>query len=335
MTLMHPTILDTRHHWLITGVAGFIGSNLLENLIQHDQTVTGLDNFLTGSQANIDAALQNATPEQRQRFRLIQGDIADPQTCIAATTNVDFVLHQAAIGSVPWSMDDPLRSHTTNVTGFLNVLMAAQAQQVKRVVYASSSAVYGDSPEVPNREDRLGQPLSPYAATKHCNEVYAAAWHQAFHLPSIGLRYFNVFGPRQDPNGPYAAVIPRWIDNLCHDKACLVFGDGETTRDFCYVDNVVHANITAALCDLSLGVFNIAGGEATSLNTLFHTLRDAVAETRPAARTLEPVYQDFRPGDIRHSMADIRRAQTQLGYHTQVPVKEGLRKTVAWALAQR
>jgi UDP-N-acetylglucosamine 4-epimerase len=319
--------------WLVTGVAGFIGSNILEELLRLDQYVIGLDNFSTGYQANLDEVRALVGPEKWSRANIIKGDIRDVATCQRACSGVDFVLHQAALGSVPRSVSDPIRSHESNVSGFLNMLVAARDAAVSRFVYASSSSVYGDDPGLPKIEERVGEPLSPYAATKAMNEVYARVFAKAFGLQCIGLRYFNVFGPRQDPNGAYAAVVPRWIAALLEGRQIHINGDGETSRDFSYITNVVQANILAATTE-NLGavnqVFNIALGEMTSLNTLFDVIQSAVRKLDHSLPQQTPIYRDFRAGDVRHSLADIEKAQRLLGYSPTHPIRDGLALAIDW-----
>jgi len=319
--------------WLVTGAAGFIGSNLVETLLQFDQRVVGLDNFATGKSRNFDQVQALVTPAQWSRFRFVEGDIVDPTACRAACDGADFVLHQAALGSVPRSMADPLASHEANVTGFVNMLVAARDAKVKRFVFASSSAVYGDHPDLPKVEDKIGQPLSPYAATKLMNEVYADVFARAYGLECIGLRYFNVFGPRQDPEGAYAAVIPKWLAALLRREPVLVNGDGETSRDFCFIANVVQANLLAAATTNARAVnqvYNVAVGERTTLNQLFHFLETGLRGRDASLPEQKPVHKDFRPGDVRHSLADISKAQRLLGYAPTQLVAEGLNLALEW-----
>jgi UDP-N-acetylglucosamine 4-epimerase len=319
--------------WLVTGTAGFIGSHLLEKLLLLGQRVVGLDNFSTGKRANLEEVQALVSPEQWARLRLLEGDIAEPEVCERACAGVDFVLHQAALGSVPRSLEDPLGSHRSNVTGFLNMLAAARAARVKRFVYASSSAVYGDSPQLPKTEENIGRPLSPYAATKAMNELYGGVFGRCYGLASIGLRYFNVFGPRQDPEGPYAAVIPKWIAALLQGAPVQINGDGQTSRDFCFVTNVVEANLLAAATDRPEAVnqvYNVALGEQTTLNQLFGLVSGALRKHDPALPDQQPVYRDFRPGDVRHSLADIGKAQRLLGYAPIHPIAQGLDLAMAW-----
>ena len=316
--------------WLITGVAGFIGSNLLETLLGLGQRVTGLDNLSTGCRENLEEVRAAVAPDQWSRFQFIEGDIADPGICQKASRGVAFVLHQAALGSVPASIDDPAGAHRSNVTGFLNVLLAARDARVKRFVYASSSAVYGDDERLPKVEDQIGNPLSPYAATKLMNEVYAGVFGQVYGLPSIGLRYFNVFGPRQDPDGGYAAVVPKWIASLLKREPIYINGDGETTRDFCHIANVVQANLLAATVsrpDALNEVYNIALGQRTTLNELFSIVSKAACGEAPSVK---PVYRDFRQGDIRHSLADISKAQSLLGFAPTHRIDRGLELAMDW-----
>lgn len=319
--------------WLITGVAGFIGSNLLETLLKLNQRVVGLDNFLTGHQRNLDEVQALVLPEQWRNFTFIQGDIRDLSLCARACEGVDYVLHEAALGSVPRSIENPIATNEHNLVGFLNILVAARDASVKRFVYATSSSVYGDHPDLPKKEEKIGRPLSPYAITKQVNETYADVFSRVYGLSAIGLRYFNVFGPRQDPNGPYAAVIPKWFAGLLTGEENYINGDGETSRDFCFVENVIQANILAACTadDRSLNqVYNVACGDRTTLNELFELIRGNVARVHPKAREAKPVYCDFRPGDIRHSHADIVKARTLLEYEPQYSVESGLEKAGEW-----
>src|SRR5258706_2946785 len=303
--------------WLITGVAGFIGSNLLETLLQLDQSVVGLDNRSTGSLANLKAVRRCVTARQWKRFSFKKGDIRQLAVCEEACRGIDYVLHQAALGSVPLSIRDPLRTHSTNVTGFLNMLLAGRKTKIKRFVYASSCAVYGDNPDLPKREGRLGACLSPYAVRKRVNELYADVLARAYAFESIGLRYFNVFGPRQDPAGAYAAVIPKWIASMMQGETIHIHGDGKSSRDFCYVANVVQANLLAATAEHSSTgneVYNIAAGRRTTLNSLFELLRERLLLFHPRLKECTPVYGPFREGDVRHSEGDISKASRHLGY---------------------
>lgn len=319
--------------WMVTGVAGFIGSNILEKLLKLDQTVVGLDNFATGKRKNLEEVKAAVSLAQWGRFRFIEGDIVDAQVCSDACGGADFVLHQAALGSVPASIVDPLRYHRANVTGFLSVLAAARDAKVRRFIYASSSAVYGDEPTLPKVEDRIGRPLSPYAASKWMDEMYAEVFARAYSFPTIGLRYFNVFGPRQDPEGAYAAVIPKWTAALLRREPVQINGDGETSRDFCFVENVVQANILAATTengDAVNQVYNIAVGEQTTLNELFSLLQAGVRRRDNSIGETKPVYADFRAGDVRHSLADIRKAQRLLDYTPTHRSRDGLELAMDW-----
>jgi len=319
--------------WLVTGCAGFIGSNLLERLLRLGQNVVGLDNFSTGFRHNLEQVEDAVGPEAWSSFRFIEGDIRDPATCREACTGVDIVLHQAALGSVPRSIDDPLTSHASNVTGFLNMLVAARDASVGRFVYAASSAAYGDSPALPKVEDVIGNPLSPYAAGKYMNELYAGVFARCYGMQTVGLRYFNVFGPRQDPDGAYAAVIPKWIAAMLRQEPVYINGDGETARDFCYIDNVVQVNLLAGLARNPAAlnqVYNVAVGEQTSLNQLFRLLREFLSLEDPEFICGEPVYRDFRAGDVRFSLADIAKAKKLLGYRPTHRVREGLERAIAW-----
>lgn len=326
--------------WLITGAAGFIGSNLLEVLLRLGQKVVGLDNFSTGSEQNLKEVRNIVGDRYWRNFRFVNGDITNPQDCKGAVRGVDYVLHQAALGSVPRSISDPVSTDRTNVGGFLNVLVAAEEAGVKRFVYASSSATYGDHHELPKVEDRIGQPLSPYAVTKYVNELYASVFVRLHGLETIGLRYFNVFGERQDPNGAYAAVIPRWIGNLLDNQPCTINGDGRTTRDFCYAANVVQANLLAAKAtreDAANQVYNVAFGERTTLNELYVIIRDNLAQLRPDLKfvaNLEPVYGPFRSGDVRHSLADVGKASRLLVYSPTHSVEDGLKRAIRWYVSR-
>jgi UDP-N-acetylglucosamine 4-epimerase len=321
-----------RRTWLVTGVAGFIGSNLLQELLAAGQQVVGLDDFSTGHQANLDDVL-SAPESAKGTFRMHRGDIRDLETCRAACAGVDYVLHQAALGSVPRSIDDPITSNSVNVDGFLNMLVAAHQAGVKRVVYASSCAVYGDASALPLSESAAGNCLSPYATTKLANELYASVFERTYGLSLVGLRYFNVFGRRQDPNGAYAAVVPRWIANLLSGAACQIYGDGKSSRDFCYVGNVAHANFLAATCPLRVAgarVYNVASGHETTLNDLFRMIRAGLAGYEPAIAASVPQYGADRRGDIRRSAADISRIRTELGYEPSCAVTQGLGATLEW-----
>lgn len=319
--------------WLVTGSAGFIGSHLVQALLRLEQEVIGLDNFSTGHRDNLAEVRRLVGEPAWTRFRFIEGDIRRLDTCRQACAGVDIVLHQAALGSVPRSIEDPVATHESNVTGFLNMLVAANLARVRRFVYASSSSVYGDHPQLPKTEAAVGRLLSPYAASKGINELYADVFACCYGMETVGLRYFNVFGPRQDPDGPYAAVIPRWVAQMLAREPVVINGDGETTRDFCYVANAVQANVLAATVsdgEALNQVYNVAVGERTSLNRLFSTLRALLSETAPGVAAVEPVYGDFRPGDIRDSLADISRAGRLLGYAPTHDLARGLGEALAW-----
>jgi len=318
--------------WLVTGVAGFIGSNLLQQLLELDQTVVGLDNFSTGHRSNLESVRLESRPDAWKRFTFIEGDIRDLATCHEACRNVDTVLHQAALGSVPRSIKDPITSHQSNVDGFLNMLVAARDAGVGRMVYASSSSVYGDDAILPKVEARTGNPLSPYALNKVINEGYAAVFGRAYGFKPIGLRYFNVFGPRQDPEGPYAAVMPKWIASLVKGEPCQIHGDGETSRDFCFVANAVQANILAGTApEEVLGeVFNVSFGGTTSLTQLYWMIAERLKLLRPDLVCPDPVYTSPRAGDIRHSQADLTKIKGMLGYEPTHSVAGGLDHLVPW-----
>lgn len=321
--------------WLITGVAGFIGSNLLEALLKLDQQVVGLDNFETGFRKNLERVRDLVQPEQWNRFRFDEGDIRDLESCNKAVAGVDYVLHEAALGSVPRSLENPIRTNETNISGFLNMLTASRDAKVKRFVYAASSSTYGDHPGLPKVEDIIGKPLSPYAVTKYVNELYADVFGRCYGLESIGLRYFNVFGPRQDPDGAYAAVIPKWYGALLRSEPVFINGDGETSRDFCFIANVVQANILAATTMNPAAVnqiYNIALGDRTTLNELFSLIRDHVAKIHPKIISIEPEYREFRGGDVRHSQADIGKIQERLGYMPTHRVADGLEQATEFYL---
>ncbi len=321
-----------RYHWLVTGAAGFIGSNLVEALLKLGQQVTGLDNFATGHRHNLDLVREAVGAEAWPRFTFIEGDIRTLDDCARACAGVDFVLHQAALGSVSRSIDDPITSNEVNVTGFLNMLVAARDAKVKRFVYAASSSTYGDHPDLPKVEDRIGNPLSPYAVTKYVNELYANVFGRTYGMESIGLRYFNVFGPRQDPNGAYAAVIPQWVAALIRNQELRINGDGETSRDFCYIDNVVQVNLLAALApgEAANQVYNVAVNDRTSLNQLYGKMRELLLPSFPHLEAHQPQYVDFRRGDVRHSQADISKAAGLLGYQPTHRIGEGLQQAMAW-----
>lgn len=319
--------------WLITGVAGFIGSNLLERLLLLNQQVIGIDNFSTGHSRNLEDVQSRVGDATWSQFKFFEGDISNLDHCWAVTKGVDYVLHQAGLGSVPLSIEDPIKANQINVSGSLNMLVAAHEAQVKRFVYATSSAVYGDDLTLPKVEAVVGQPLSPYSVTKYVNEVYANLFTRLYGLECIGLRYFNVFGPRQDPNGPYSAVIPKWFSAFLKKQLVYINGDGLITRDFCYVDDVAQANILAASVqskEVVGEVYNVGYGQSTSLNELFELIRGQVVQYVSSVKQERPIYQDFRTGDILHSVADIQKAKKLLGYQPTCSVQEGLHKASDW-----
>lgn len=323
--------------WLVTGVAGFIGSNLLETLLKLNQRVIGLDNFATGYQSNLDEVQSLVSAIQWSNFRFIQGDIRKLEDCQEACSGVDYVLHQAALGSVPRSLADPIATNDTNISGFLNMLVAARDAEVKSFTYAASSSTYGDHPALPKVEENIGKPLSPYAVTKYVNELYAEVFARGYGFNSIGLRYFNVFGPRQAPNGAYAAVIPKWVAALLQGEPVLINGDGETSRDFCFIENVIQANILAATTSDGESInqiYNVAVGDRTTLNELFGALRDCLEPYGVSADT-QPRYIDFRAGDVRHSQAEVSKARRLLGYQPTHHVVEGLSQAVEWYVRQK
>lgn len=323
-------LVDKPKCWLVTGVAGFIGSNLLETLLGLNQKVVGLDNFSTGLRQNLSDVKICISAKQWDNFRLIEGDIKNLSDCMSAVQGIDIILHQAALGSVPRSIKDPIASNDANVVGFLNMLWAAKSAGVKRFVYASSSSVYGDSPGLPKVEDCTGNLLSPYAVTKFVNELYAKVFSRSYGLETIGLRYFNVFGKRQDPESTYAAVIPIWFRNFVRKQPIIINGDGETSRDFCFVENAVQANILAGMATEPKAfnrVYNVSFGQQTTLNILFQLIRERVSEKYPEVLETQPTYHDFRAGDIRHSLAKISDAQEFLGYNPLYSLKDGLLKT--------
>lgn len=318
--------------WLITGVAGFIGSNLLETLLKLDQRVVGLDNFATGHQRNLDEVKSLVSPQQWSAFNFIQGDIRNLEDCHKACAEVDYVLHQAALGSVPRSINDPITTNSTNIDGFLNMLVAARDARVKSFTYAASSSTYGDHPGLPKVEDTIGKPLSPYAVTKLVNELYAEVFARTYGFKTIGLRYFNVFGKRQDPNGAYAAVIPKWTAAMIKGEEVFINGDGQTSRDFCYIENTVQANLLAATTvkdEARDQVYNVAVSGRTDLNQLFSALREALNENG-VSYVKDPVYRDFRAGDVRHSQADIGKARQLLGYEPQFDITDGIAQAMPW-----
>lgn len=317
--------------WLITGVAGFIGSNLLETLLKLDQTVVGLDNFATGHQYNLDEVQTLVTEDQWARFRFLEGDIRNLEACREAVKGIDYVLHQAALGSVPRSIEDPIATNEANVGGFLNMLVAAKDEGVGSFIYAASSSTYGDHPDLPKVENKIGNPLSPYAVTKYVNELYASVFARSYGFKTIGLRYFNVFGPRQDPNGAYAAVIPKWTAAMIKGEPVYINGDGETSRDFCFVDNAVQANILAACCEKEEQeqVYNVACGNQSNLNELFDLIRDRLAESG-VIYSKRGSYTSFRPGDVRHSRASIAKAKQYLDYQPAYDLRDGLTAAMPW-----
>lgn len=325
-------LVNTPKNWLITGVAGFIGSNLLETLLKLNQTVVGLDNFATGYQKNLDEVQSSVSSEQWQRFSFIEGDIRNFIDCQTACTNIDYVLHQAALGSVPRSLADPITTNEVNISGFLNMLTAARDAEVKSFTYAASSSTYGDHPGLPKVEDKIGKPLSPYAVTKYVNELYADVFSRSYGFKSVGLRYFNVFGRRQDPDGAYAAVIPKWTAAMIKEDTVFINGDGETSRDFCYIDNTVQANILAATTqneDSTNQVYNVAVGDRTTLNELFNAIKSALADNGIIYEQ-QPTYRDFRPGDVRHSQADVSKANSLLGYEPKFNISQGIDEAMTW-----
>lgn len=326
------TLRSNKKRWLVTGAAGFIGSNLVETLLRHGQIVTGMDNFATGHQRNLDE-VADLVGDEWANFSFVEGDIRDLEMCNRCTQGIHHVLHQAALGSVPRSIADPITSSQTNVMGFVNMLDSARKAGVSSFVYAASSSTYGDHPALPKVEDVIGNPLSPYAVTKLVNELYAAVYRRSYGFSATGLRYFNVFGPRQDPNGAYAAVIPKWVAAMIRNQEIAINGDGETSRDFCYIANAVQANIRAALAPAEEQgeVFNVALGDRTSLNELFSKIRDVLADHQ-RSYTLQPLHVDFRPGDVRHSQAAIAKAEERIGYAPAYTVDLGLREAMSWYL---
>lgn len=327
------TLISTPKTWLVTGVAGFIGSNLAEVLLKLNQKVISLDNFATGHRHNLEHIKASVTPEQWENFTFEEGDITDLDFCRHITKDVDIVLHQAALGSVPRSINDPITSNASNATGFLNILTAAKDNGVKRFVYASSSSVYGDSPELPKVESRTGNLLSPYAVTKMLDELYGGVFEKTYGMETIGLRYFNVFGKRQDPNGAYAAVMPKWISQMLKGEAVYINGDGETSRDFTYIDNVIQMNILAGTTtnQEAFGeAFNTAAGGRETLNNLFKAIANGLRSKLPDLVIKDPIYRDFRPGDIRHSNANIDKAREILGYEPTHTLEEGLIESIEW-----
>lgn len=319
------------NNWLLTGAAGFIGSNILEFLLENNQRVIGIDNFSTGSKKNLEEIQKNLSSDKWDLLTFIEGDICDFNFCKRVTRDIDYVLHQAALGSVPRSIKDPLNTNNSNITGFLNLIVASRDSKVKSFVYAASSSTYGDHPALPKVEDIIGKPLSPYAVTKYVNELYADVFAKTYGFRSVGLRYFNVFGKMQNPQGPYAAVIPRWIEAMITDSEITIFGDGETSRDFCYIKNVVQANILAALSEESnLGeVYNVAVGGRTTLNQLFEIIKNNLLDNNILYKR-QPIYAEFRDGDVRHSQADISKAEKFLGYNPQFTIEKGIKDSINW-----
>ena len=336
--------LDLQNHlkknqytWLITGVAGFIGSNLLETLLKLNQKVVGLDSFVTGYQHNLDQAVIDAGYQQPcELFTFIEGDIRDLDTCQKACKGVDFVLHQAALGSVPRSIKDPITTNETNINGFLNMLVAARDAKVKNFVYAASSSTYGDHPDLPKVEEKIGNPLSPYAVTKVVNELYAGVFAKTYAFKTIGLRYFNIFGKRQDPNGAYAAVIPKWVAAVLDKEPVYINGDGETRRDFCYIENTMQANLLSAMAedDARDEVYNVAVGDRTTLNDLFAAIKKTIGSRGIAVDSAEAVYRDFRAGDVKHSQANVSKAQEKLAYKASHTIDQGLDVAIDWYIEQ-
>lgn len=326
-------LLKNPKRWVITGAAGFIGSNLAEALLKLNQQVIALDNFSTGHRHNLDHVKSSVTNEQWENFKFIEGDITNFETCKLITKDADIILHQAALGSVPRSIDNPILSNHNNVSGFLNMLTAAKDNSVKRFVFASSSSVYGDSQELPKVEARTGNLLSPYAVTKYVNELYMGVFEKCYGMEAIGLRYFNVFGKRQDPNGAYAAVMPKWIGQILNGEDLFINGDGETSRDFTYIENVIQANILAATTSNSEAfgqAFNTAIGGRETLNNLYEAIRKGIQEHLPKLTIKDPIYREFRAGDIRHSNANIDKMQTLLGYEPTHTLERGLKESIAW-----
>lgn len=319
--------------WLITGVAGFIGSNLLEALLKLDQIVVGIDNFSTGKEKNLSEVKSLVSEKQWSRFSFSKGDIRDIASCQHACSGIDYVFHEAALGSVPRSLENPISTNENNITGTLNMLVAARDNKVKRFIYAASSSTYGDHPDLPKIENKIGKPLSPYAVTKYVNELYASVFSDCYGIETIGLRYFNVFGPRQNPNGPYAAVIPKWITSMIKNEPVYINGTGETSRDFTFVENVIQINLLAATTDNQAAlnqVYNAALNSRSTLNELFEMLRMQLMPDFEHLRYFKPIYRDFRPGDVKHSLADITKAKRLLGYNPTHTVQQGLNEALSW-----
>ena len=330
-------LINNQSKWLVTGVAGFIGSNLLEKLLILNQKVIGLDNFENGFQDNIDHAIEDANnivgKDVSNNFRFINGDIRDLTDCKKACDGVNYVLHQAAIGSVPRSIEDPINTNSANIDGFLNMLIAGRDANVKRFVYAASSSSYGDNTDLPKIEHMAGNPLSPYAVTKLVNELYADVFAKNYNFETIGLRYFNIFGKRQDPNGAYAAVIPKWVDSILNKKDVYINGDGKTSRDFCYIDNAVQINLLAATTQNEEAlneVYNVALNDRTSLNELYQMIEERLVHSIQGLEKKKPIYREFRSGDVRHSQASIEKAQELLNYQPKYRISEGMDKVIDW-----
>ncbi len=332
IALVEDELRKKPRRWLVTGAAGFIGSHIIETLLALGQDVTGLDNLSTGSLANLADVEKRVGPAAWKKFTWQEGDICDVKACERAASGAEFVLHQAALGSVPRSIEDPVGTNEANVVGFIKLLRACASAGVKRFVYASSSSVYGDIADNVKTEERLGNPLSPYAASKRSDEIYAQSFSSAYGISCVGIRYFNVFGPRQNPEGPYAAVVPRWVEAILTGRPCQIFGDGETTRDFCYVANAVQMNLLAALYDGEIRheVFNAAVGKSTSLVTLHSLLADEIHAAFGTPRAPAPEFQPFRAGDVRNSLADIKKGSAKLGYEPRFTLEEGLRELVGY-----
>lgn len=330
-------LLNNQKVWLITGVAGFIGSNLLEKLLILDQKVVGLDSFDTGFEHNINQAINDASnivgKDLKKNFNFIHGNIKNLNDCIKACNGVDYVLHQAAIGSVPRSIENPIETNASNINGFLNMLIASRDAKVDRFVYAASSSSYGDNPNLPKTEDIIGNPLSPYAVTKYVNELYAAVFAENYGFKTIGLRYFNIFGKRQDPGGAYAAVIPKWINAILNNNNIYIYGDGKTSRDFCYIDNAVQINLLAATTQNNEAinqVYNVALNDRTSLNDLYNMIQKMLIKKVDGIQRKNPIYKDFRAGDVKHSQASIDKAKRLLEYDPQFKISNGMKKTINW-----
>lgn len=321
--------------WLVTGVAGFIGSNLLETLLTLNQNVIGLDNFATGHKYNLDEVQAEVSVQQWSQFKFIEGDIRNSTDCVQAVKGVDYILHQAALGSVPRSIADPLTTNETNISGFLNMLNAAKDEGVSSFTYAASSSTYGDHPSLPKVEENIGNPLSPYAVTKYVNELYAGVFARAYGFKAIGLRYFNVFGKRQDPHGAYAAVIPKWTEAMIQGENVWINGDGETSRDFCYINNTVQANILAATAneDSKNEVYNVAVGDRTSLNELYQSIKKALIGNKLKVSG-NPKYRDYRAGDVRHSQADIQKIKAKLKFEPRFQMSQGIEEAIKWYVSR-